>query len=217
MGFEKAKLLVEKGGTIQVLFNPSEYSLERNVNYAEKQVMGLNAPILQFASGNSEKLSMSLFFDTYQPPTIKNPKENGTDVRKLTKQIMELTQVKASLHRPPKVTFKWGTLNFQGVLESVSQKFTMFLASGIPVRARLEVQFKEMVDIETLMKGTPLESPDRTKYCVVHEGEQLYQFAYEEYGSVSKWREIAKANGIMNPLDLKAGQTIKLPALDDEA
>lgn len=213
MGFEKAKLMVEKGNTIEVLFNPSEYSLERNVNYAEKQVMGLNAPVLQFSSGSSEKLSMSLFFDTYKPPTIDKPKEGGSDVRKLTKQIMELTQVKASLHRPPKVTFKWGSLSFQGVLESVSQKFTMFLSNGIPVRARLEVSFKEVVSMDTLMKGTPLESPDRTKYRIVHEGEQLYQFAYEEYGSVSKWKEIAKVNGIMNPLELKTGQIIKLPAL----
>lgn len=213
MAGEKAKLLVETGDTISVMFNPAEYSLDRNINYSEKAIPGLNAPILQFASGGSSTLSLSLFFDTYIPPTLFNPKEGGSDVREYTKKIMELTQVKANLHRPPIVTFKWGSLMFKGIIESTSQKFTMFLENGVPVRARMEVKFKEAPDIETLMKGTPLESPDRTKYRVVKEGEQLFQYAYEEYGDVLYWKLIAKENGLMNPLDLKVGQILKIPAI----
>jgi len=39
---------------------------------------------------------------------------------------------------------KWGTLpDFEGVLESVSTKYTMFLPNGTPVRATCSCKFKE--------------------------------------------------------------------------
>ena len=59
----------------------------------------------------------------------------------------------------------------------------------------------------------PFESPDRTKYRTVHQGEHLWNFAAQEYGDAELWRVIAKENGLMDPLDLKPGQVIKLPAL----
>jgi hypothetical protein len=46
--------------------------------------------------------------------------------------------------RPPKVGVKWGKLpEFQGVIESVSTKYTMFLPDGTPVRATCHVTVRE--------------------------------------------------------------------------
>jgi nucleoid-associated protein YgaU len=89
----------------------------------------------------------------------------------------------------------------------------MFLSDGKPVRAKLEVTFKSLFDIKSAQRKSPFESPDRTKYRTIHEGEQLWNFANREYGSPEMWRVIAKENGIMNPLDIYPGQVIKLPAL----
>jgi len=50
---------------ITVLFNPSEYTIESSVKYAEHNVLGLDMPIAQFVNGNRETLKMNLFFDTY--------------------------------------------------------------------------------------------------------------------------------------------------------
>ena len=44
----------------------------------------------------------------------------------------------------------------------------------------------------------------------------LWSIAYEEYDDCEKWREIAKANNIMNPLDIRPGQVIRIPALDSD-
>ena len=37
--------------------------------------------------------------------------------------------------------------------------------------------------------------------------------AYEEYGDPEKWKEIARENHITNPLQVKPGQVLRLPAL----
>lgn len=213
MGFVKAILVVEDGLPIACQFNPSEYQVSNSVKYSEKTIPGTQASIQQFISGENPTLTMSLLFDTYIPPSIYVPVESGVDVSLLTRQVVSLTHIKGSLHRPPKVTFVWGSVTFQGIVTSVTQKFTMFLPSGIPVRATLDVTFKSVTDRQLLGMFAPLESPDRTKYRVVKEGEYLWNYAWEEYDSPGMWRVIAEANGIKDPLDIRPGQIIKLPAL----
>ena len=89
----------------------------------------------------------------------------------------------------------------------------MFLADGMPVRARVDLTFKSMLDAEKSKMVSPFESPDRTKVRTLREGEQLWNYAWQEYGDLEQWRAIARENGIMNPLDVAPGQKIKLPAL----
>ena len=56
-----------------VLFNPEEYTLNQDNNFASQAVPGLSAPLLQFVNGNLQTLEMELFFDTYEPhaPTAR--------------------------------------------------------------------------------------------------------------------------------------------------
>ncbi len=213
MGLVKAKLIIEEGEELEVMFNPESYNLSFSASYSEKKVVGLDGPIIQYISGDSQSLDMTLYFDTYSPPTLKQPKESGSDVTKITRKLAALVFIKGSLHRPPMVTFKWGGLNFKGVVTSVKQACTMFLSDGMPVRARVDLTFKSMLDVSTSKMISPFESPDRTKVRTIHEGEQLWNYAWQEYGDMEQWRAIARENGIMNPLDIVPGQKIKLPAL----
>ncbi len=213
MGFVKAMLLVEEGLPIIIQFNPKEYSVSNGVKYSEKSIPGQESAIMQFVAGETPTLTMNLLFDTYIPPTMEIPVEGGIDVTLLTRQVIALTHIKGTLHRPPMVTFLWGSVTFKGVVTSVKQQFTMFLPIGIPVRAKLDVTFKSVNQTDFLRLMTPLESPDRTKVRTIKEGDQLWRLAEAEYGSANQWRVIAKANGICDPLDIYPGQVIKLPAL----
>jgi hypothetical protein len=218
MGLVKAKLKVEGGTEFEVQFNPSEYNISEGASYADKTIPGLDGPLTQYIAGTAPTLNMTLIFDTYKPPQMVGTTadfflEGGTDVSKETKKVIELVALKGDLHRPPKVTFSWGSLSFEGVITDVRQSYTMFLSDGKPVRAKLDVTFKSIYDINKQTRKSPFESPDRTKFRTIHEGEQLWNFAYQEYGSPEMWRVIAKENGIMNPLDIYPGQIIKLPAL----
>lgn len=228
MALEKAKLLVETEGKweeIAVQFNPSEYNLSENVNYSEKNIPGFPGPIIQFVSGTASTLQLSLTFDSFDTPktgvrpVVANkkvtdmPQIEPKDVTQMTNKVANLVQIKGELHRPPMIEFAWGSLHFKGIITDVKQNFTMFLPDGKPVRARLELTIKSVTDIAAKKKESPFESPDRTKYRTIHEGENLWNFAVREYGDPELWRVIAKENNILNPLDITVGQVIKLPAL----
>lgn len=216
---EKAEISPELGSSIKVMFNPAEYSLQTGVNYSNISVPGMDGPITQYISGQQDTLTVQLLFSTYQAPRF-DPSQNKvvavsdnqiTDITKYTKKIYNLTKIIGALHRPPVCTFKWGSLRFKGVVTDVRQRFTMFLSSGKPVRAVVDVTFKSLINPLTSSKYAPFESPDRTKYRVLDESGSLWQLAYEEYGDADKWKVIAEANGIADPLGIKPGTEIRLP------
>ncbi len=209
----KAKLEIEGGDSFYVQFNPAEYSLDSSIQYSEKNVPGLDGPIGQYIAGNSTTLNMSLYFDTYSPPTLTQPTEGGTDVTEYTKKISKLMLIDGQLHRVPQVTFSWGSLQFSGIILNVKETYTMFLSDGMPVRARVDLTFKSVFDLTTGKRSYPLESPDRTKIRTVLQGESLWSIAAEEYGQPEHWRIIAKENGILNPLQVAPGRMLRLPPL----
>ena len=202
-----------------MLFNPSEYQLTDGANYSEKKIPGLDGPVLQYISGEATELSLSLFLDTYVPKkpagllSFGSSEDASTDVSAITKQIADATSIDGSLHRPPKVTFKWGSLNFVGVVTKFNHTYIMFTESGMPVRAKVNLTFKSLISPKDKRRKSPFESPDRTKYRTVREGTRLWDLAYAEYGDPDMWKLIARANKIQDPLDLKAGQVVKLPAI----
>lgn len=190
---------------IPVLFNPTQYGLEKSVEYSEQRVPGFTTPVTQFVSGNAETLSMELFFDTY---------EEGTDVRDYTDKIDSLLRVDGDLHAPPLCRFVWGSLNFKSVLERANKTFTMFLSDGTPVRARVNVTFREYKTPEEQKSESPRRSADRTKVRRVTDGDTLWLIASREYGDPTKWRTIAETNGIENPRTLRAGRELQIPPLE---
>ncbi len=212
----KAELIIETESgtdTVQVSFNPMEYNLSKGIQYSEKSVPGLDGPIGQFIAGNSTTLNVTFLFDTYRPPTPDNPEEGGTDVTDSTKKIRKLTQIDGKLHRIPKVTFSWGSLQFEGIVTDVKESYTMFLSSGMPVRAKVDVTFKSISSGDSDQRSSPRESPDRTKVRTVVQGDALWSIAAREYRDPEKWKVIARENGILNPLELYPGQVLRLPPL----
>ncbi|WP_223836914.1 MULTISPECIES: CIS tube protein [Paenibacillus] len=208
MALKKAMIIVDRGNSkenIEVLFNPSEYAMDASNHYKWERVPGLSMPVGQFVSGNTTTLTMDLFFDTY---------EKGTDVRDYTKKITGLLDVERELHAPPVCRFVWGSVDFKGVVEKVAHSFTMFLDSGIPVRAKLKVTFRSWYTKEEQLQHIPRHSSDRTKQKMLSQGEELWMIAAHEYKDPGMWREIAKANRIDNPARLQTGRRITVPRLD---
>ncbi|MBI3724445.1 LysM peptidoglycan-binding domain-containing protein [bacterium] len=153
-------------------------------------------------------LTVELFFDVYEK------KGEERDVRKLTDKIEDFAFVNPDKHRPPILLFCWGKkLQFRCVLKNLSQRFTMFLDDGTPVRAVLNCVFSEYTPPEEQLQGKPRHSPDHTKRRVVKQGDTLSWIAGKEYGNPAEWRIIADANGIDDPMGLTPGQELVIPPL----
>ncbi|MFI0237570.1 peptigoglycan-binding protein LysM [Streptomyces sp. NPDC016845] len=197
------------GTEIPVLFNPSEYNVEYSASFTEIAAPGLSNPILQFINGNTQVLSMDLFFDTWTDG-------GGRNVLDATEPLTALLSIDGTLHAPPQVKFHWGVFQFTAVVERISQRFTMFRSDGTPVRATLTVTFKQYRPITEQLREPRRNSADRTKRRVLESHDSIWLLAAREYGEPRFWRVIARANDIDDPRRIEPGRVLVLPPLDDE-
>jgi LysM repeat protein len=205
MGLTKAKITVEHSKEfIEVMFNPEEYSLNRDNNFASQAIPGLSSPLLQFAHGNLRTLEMELLFDTY---------EKLKDVRLQTERFIHLMEIDPALHAPPVLIVSWASLQFRCVLMRANQKFLLFLDDGRPVRARITASFTEFIDAEHEALEVKRETADYTKQHTVLQGETIAGIAFRYYSNPTLWRPIAVLNRLDNPRDLSAGQQLAIPSL----
>jgi nucleoid-associated protein YgaU len=153
---------------------------------------------------------MQLFFDTYDP--VQSNVKQGSDVRKYTDQIVKLLAVDSDNHAPPICRFSWAHFAFVGVLEKADQTFTLFMPDGTPVRATIDVTFKELGQEQVDQAGR-LFSADFAKHYVVRRGDTLSNIAADKYGDPALWRPIAEENELDDPLALEPGQLLVIPAV----
>src|SRR5262245_5028943 len=219
MAVERAKIykIVPGGNTspgddpIEVCFNPKEYALEKGVDW-ESPKAKTDAPVPEFKAPKPMTLSVTLQFDTYEE------KVNVRDkwIRKLEKLTFmsgaATSEKDVKKHAPPQVRFVWGKLSFRGVLESLSQKYTMFLSDGTPVRCECAIKIRNVEDqkIDDESKQYAGGGPTTQQYTV-QTGDRLDLIAANKLQDASRWSEIAALNGIENPAELQAGTQIDIP------
>ena len=181
MALEKATITIlegsQSGTRIPVLFNPTEYSVERSNTFKASAIPGLSGPLLHFINGEADQLSMELFLDDYTDPTgptsLRQPERNPL-AKRLT-EISRLMEIDRDLHAPPPVRFNWGPLEFSAVIEKLGRKVTMFHPDGAPARLTLSVAFKEYRTLRQQLEDPRRESADKTKRRVVVGREALWQ------------------------------------------
>ena len=205
------KLVFDDGAAIEAMFNPDELSLSSSVGWQKNNAQGRDVPELAFTNSEPRTLTIKLLFDTYDTPTL--PKQ---DVRKVfTNRVFALALVEGEKHRPPVCRLTWGEGGewFQGVLERLDQKFTMFMEDGTPVRATLTCTFKEWRTNQQDQRKQNRKSADIVKQTTMRRGDSLSGIAAQEYLDPAQWRPIAIANGIDDPLRIPPGRPLAIPRL----
>lgn len=212
---------------LEVRFNPTEYTLNKGAQIAEVTIPGLDSPILQFVRGQTETLSLDLFFDT----TEFGMDDSAQSVTDRTDKFYKLVKIEGDTHAPPICFFSWGSdfpgkrsydsvhggspqrHGFKCVVESVRQRFTLFSPQGVPLRATLTVALKEYKTLSEQIAQINKQSADHSHAHVVQIGETLSQIANQVYDDPSQWRAIADQNTILDPLELKKGTVLEIPVL----
>ncbi len=217
MTFAKATIKPEGGGeSLTVMFNPSQYVFHRRNNWAPGRSTGQNIPQMRFTAGGSTTLQMDLWFDST---------ETGTDVRLNTGKLAQFMEAKPEFQqsgsrqgRPPKVQFTWGPLiSFKAAITDLTLTFQLFKDDGTPLRAKATVIFTQVEDPDAKMWQNPTSggvSGERVHWLGPRETLELV--AYTELGDASLWRPLAAFNGIDDPLRLRPGTAVFLPASVDD-
>jgi hypothetical protein len=225
----QASLCIEWGPGRKTLldlqYNPTEISLEKNVHIAEIAIPGLTAPLQQFVRGEAETLRLELFFDT----SDQGMGMDAVSVVTLTDQIYALARIVPDQHAPAIVTFLWGPdfpgnelpeplssqrrSSFKGVVTSIKQTFTLWSTGGVPLRAKISLSLREYAPLQKQLAALNLASPNKTHSHVLALGETLSLVAGNFYFDPTQWRTIALNNLMDDPRRLRPGTQIVVPSL----
>jgi len=215
----------QKGSKVvlPVQFNPSEYSISRKADYTDTtgKLQEPHPRNLQSRGSKLARLKVKLLLDTateYPGYVVKSGLKKYIDGEKELSTICEelsmLMKMYPKTHTQSWIMFTWGDMEFEGFITSMGINYKMFNRNGHPVRAELELEILgEDKNILNTLGAKPRESPDRTKYRMLHQKDELWMLADEEYQDASYWKEIAKENGILNPRKVDYTKQLKVPSL----
>jgi hypothetical protein len=169
-----------------VHFNPT--SLQYTVSNTLKEE-GSGSKKKQYVDKTSAKLTMQLVFDTT---------DTGEDVRTHTDKMAALLKPVAGGKKqvPANVEFGWGVYTFTGMVEQYKETIDFFAASGVPLRASVDITLASQ-DVQFESGKNPPASVDRelTPEPAVAPGGASPSGLANSLGDPRAARAIASANG----------------------
>jgi len=220
-GFTKATLTIDGGPEIECYFNPTEYSISKSNEWTYEKVTGTSLPPATFSGGAPRQLDLSLLLDQ----TLGVGKMT---VQAATDALFKMMEVPAGASGggttavPPFITFQWGTvIPFKAVCTSLTVAYKLFKPTGEPIRAEVKLTLKQADKASSKTghganKGQNPTTRANAGFGVhtVRDGDTLPSIAYQTYGDATRWRLIAEANDVDNPLHLRRGTPLSLPKLE---
>lgn len=217
MGLTKAYLTIE-GSSEQLafLYNPASFTVSMSNGWESSAAAGSGVQQARFGGSNSATMSLSVTFDTTgEGVPVTNYTSKLVALMKPSVKIKGATDTVNNL-RPPTVTFHWGsTQSFPAAITSLSLNFTYFSSDGTPLRAEVALELKQYDESDAFGPQNPTSgTPKPHRVHRVQPGETLDRISAHYYGDATRWRALAIANGLEDPLALRPGRVLAVPRLD---
>ena len=127
-----------EGVTVVAQFNPKEVTVDKSVHWSQ---LSADPSAVAFTGCGPTTMAFELMFDGF---------ETGTSVQPHITMLHQLSDIDATLKRPPRVRVVSGAPRavgvipaFDGVIETLTVKYVMFNDSGVAVRATVAVKLRE--------------------------------------------------------------------------
>lgn len=209
--FARAHLLVEGGGRIDFWLNPTTLQTVHRADYNSSKAIGQPAPTLEYLGSASEALSVSVLLHAQDGAT-------GNQVRAAIDALEELVKPTVKVpdtdqQRPRTVRLVWGAfVTPDSVCESVSTTIELFEPDGTPLRAVVVIRLAQAKpDPGGAGQNPTTRATQRRRSHLVREGDTLAGVAFKHYGDPTRWRPIARASHLDDPLRLRAGSWLTVP------
>jgi len=206
-GFQKAKLKCGSD-TVECGFNPQDYTISKTNLWTYKPNQGEDTPKPEFGGGMPMTYKLSLLLDA----SLQGP---DTSIKDDANKLM------AAMHgnhsAPQFIEFSWGSVTLpKAAPVSITIRYALFRPNGEPVRAFVDLELAQAEDTNPPGKAQNPTTRAITglRAHTVRDGDSLPSIAYDAYGDATRWRAIAEANGIDNPLRLRRGRELTIPRLD---
>jgi hypothetical protein len=203
-GFQKAKLNFGSD-TIECGFNPQDYTVSKTNLWTYKPNQGEDTPKPEFGGGMPMTYKLSLLLDASLQGPDKSVKD---DANKL------MGAMHGNHSAPQFIEFSWGSVKLpKAAPVSLTIRYALFRPNGEPVRAFVDLELAQAE--ETSPPGKAQNPTTRAitglRAHTVRDGDSLPSIAYSAYGDATRWRAIAEANGIDDPMRLRRGSELTIP------
>jgi Contractile injection system tube protein/T4-like virus tail tube protein gp19 len=142
---------------------------------------------------------------------------SSTSVMPVAEQLLSLLEVDPAsallgFGSAPLVVLIWGEfVSPVSYMVNLNMNFTRFNASGTPIRAEGNISMRQYPVFDVLQNPTSGGELPRQS-AVLYDGDTLAHVAYRSYRSPARWRDLAQANGIDDPMRMQPGTTMLVPA-----
>jgi hypothetical protein len=209
-GFQRAKLEIEGQEAIECAFNPQSYSVSKTNVWNFKPTTGVDLPDGEFGGGLPQRTALSLLLDV----SLLGEGESVKIAADKLFKMMESGGGGGGGGAPPKVTFRWGSVNLpQSVPVALTVQYVHFHPNGEPIRATVDLELAQAMKAEQGQNPTTRGVAGRRVHRV-QDGDSLASLAFEAYRDATRWREIAAHNDIDDPTRLRRGTELSIPRID---
>lgn len=198
---------------LEFSFNPKEYTVAKSAEWKRDAAKGAKqVSKAQYIGPQARSVTLEMFLDA----SGEAKKDVSEEVETLMSCLVPLPD-SGPKPLPPYVQFGWGAkVLLIAFVKTVSAKYTMFRPDGSPVRAVCSITLEEVPDPSGKQNPTS-GALHATSSRVVVAGDSLASLAFAEYGDPTLWRAVADANRIDDPLRMRPGLRLLMPAVEDLA
>lgn len=209
--FARAHLLLEDGTRIEFWFNPSTLHTARNAKYNSCEAAGQAAPTLEYRGTDAQSLSFELLLHAQDEMSASDVQAKIEALETLIEPTVEVPDTHQ--RRPQHVRFIWGQYTSPlSVCNSVATAIELFEPDGTPLRALVAIALTQaMPELGEQGQNPTTRATQRRRAHLVHAGETLAGIAYAHYHDPTRWRMIALANEIDDPMRLPVGSLLTVP------
>jgi hypothetical protein len=219
-GFQRARLEIDGQDPIECAFNPQSYTVSKTNIWNFKPTTGVDLPDGEFGGGMPRRTTLSLLLDVSLLPADQSVKDMTNKLLKMMETGGEGGGGGGSV--PPFVTFRWGSVDLpKSVPVTLTIQHVLFHPNGEPIRAMVDLELAQAEKASTASSGSANQPQNPTTRALrglkvhrVHDGDSLPAIAYDNYGDPTRWRAIAEANNIDDPLRLRRGDELRIPRIE---
>lgn len=205
--FQKCKINCGSD-VIECALNPQSYRISKTNIWTYKPTNGKDMPTGEFGGGLPMVYELTILLDE----SLGGPDKNVMDC---ANKLMGAMHGEGS--EPKDITVSWGSIQLPIAKPvSISINYALFRPNGEPIRAFVELELAQAKDGKVPQSQNPTTRAQRgLRVHRVLDGDSLPSIAYRHYGDATRWRTIAEANGISDPLRLRRGTELTVPRIDE--
>lgn len=197
-------------GNYEVAINPESYTHNHSVKFSDSKSLAEgagNAP--KFNSIGTETVDFTVYMDG------TGIAGNTTSVEDQISSLKEIAyDYNGDSHRTNYVKLSWGSLVFYCNLTKMNINYTMFSASGDPLRAKVDVGFSGFTDSKLMAATANKSSPDMSHLKTMTVSDSIPLYCAEIYKNSDLYIEVARANDLDSFRNVPIGKSIMFPQLN---